>query len=474
MEFDLSKKHCFFFNEILKIPHGSRNEKEISDFIVQFAKDRNLEYKQDEVWNVIVYKNGSEGRENEVPLVLQAHIDMVCEKNNDVEFDFDKEGIKTKVVDGWLCAQGTTLGADDGAGASYILSILDDNTLSHPPIVGVFTSMEEIGLLGAKELKAEDLRGAKRMVNLDGGGEVQTTVSNSGGQRCVVDTKVEKEENTKDCYRLFVTGLKGGHSGGTVHLNRGNSNKVLARALNTLVLNNIDFNLVSISGGLKENAIPREAEAVIACDTDVTDLIKTVERAVQTDLSESDNVIITLEKVEKAAMCMTSKTTLNVVTYMECTPNGFIAPSLAIPGLTLISLNMGVVRTYDEYVEYSYSIRSPLKTARVELMNQMRALARVTNSTLTPGADYPGWMYEENSSLRELLKVVLKEMEDVDLICRATHGGLETGYFKALEPEMDIVTYGPISSGAHTPEEKLDLASFDRAFEVLKELIKRM
>ena len=185
MDFDLNKRHCYYFNEISKIPRGSRNEKAISDYLVSFAKEQGLWYKQDDVYNVIIDKPASEGYENSAPIILQAHIDMVCEKNKDVEHDFEKDPLDLYVEDGWLKARGTTLGADDGYGVSYMLAILEDKSLKHPPLSCIFTSMEEIGLLGAANLKAEDLHG-KKLINLDGGGEIRTTVSSAGGATGII------------------------------------------------------------------------------------------------------------------------------------------------------------------------------------------------------------------------------------------------------------------------------------------------
>lgn len=237
MEFDLSKRHCYYFNEITKIPHGSRNEKALSDYIVSFAKAHGYACRQDEVFNVLVDKPASPGYENCAPVILQAHIDMVNEKNKDSGHDFDKDPLDLYVdEEGWLHARGTTLGADDGSGAAYMLAILDDPDLKHPPIQCIFTTMEEIGLIGASSLKAEDFHG-KKLINLDSGGEVETTVSSAGGARAQIICRLQKEANDLPAYTFGIRGLLGGHSGGLIHLERGNSNILAARILKEMKLN---------------------------------------------------------------------------------------------------------------------------------------------------------------------------------------------------------------------------------------------
>lgn len=472
MEFDLSKKHCFYFNEISKIPHGSRNEKLIADYLEDFAKEHHLAYKRDNVDNVIIYKEASMGRENDEALILQAHIDMVCEKNNDVDFDFEHDSLNLYVEDGYLKARGTTLGADDGSGVSYMLAILDDDHLSHPKLQCIFTTMEEIGLLGAANLKKEDLI-ASRMINLDGGGEVTTCISSSGGRRCVVSLNVEFETNNLNCYRLFVSGLLGGHSGGLINKNRGNSNVLASKILNGLKA--YDLHLIRFNGGLKENAIPREAIIEFSSSYNLNQLNKALEGikiSIKEMLKESDSGFnATIESIIQQDKAMTIDSTNNVINFIYLSPNGFIAPSVAIEGLTLASLNMGVVKTIEDKVNCYFAIRSPLLAYKDDLYNKLSLLASLCNGTIRKDADYPGWPYKQESKLRILLTNILKE-KGIDLKCQAIHGGLECGHFIAMDPNMDIITYGPKNYNAHTPDEMLDLASFDRSFEVLKQIIK--
>ncbi|MFI3284113.1 MAG: M20/M25/M40 family metallo-hydrolase, partial [Erysipelotrichaceae bacterium] len=266
MKFDISKPHCYYFNEICKIPHGSYNEKALSDYIVQFAKDLGLKWKQDEMWNVIVYKDKN-GDYSDESLILQAHIDMVCEKNKSTVHDFEKDPIKLYVdEEGWLHADGTTLGADDGHGCAYMMAILADKEMKHPALECVFTVQEEVGLCGSMIIKKEDLK-SNRMVSLDGGGEVTTSLCSAAGARVKLIKTIETKVNTKPAYTLSVLGLLGGHSGGEIHKEKGNSNKLLVRILMELKLAGCDVELGFIEGGLKANAIPREATCIFASDT---------------------------------------------------------------------------------------------------------------------------------------------------------------------------------------------------------------
>ncbi|MCR5795923.1 MAG: beta-Ala-His dipeptidase [Solobacterium sp.] len=474
MEFDLNKRHCYYFNEIAKIPHGSFNEQAISDYLVTFAKDNGLAYKQDDKFNVIIDKPASPGYEDSEPVILQAHIDMVCEKNKDVEHDFTKDPLDLYVEDGWLKARGTTLGADDGYGVSYMLAILENKDLKHPPLSCIFTSMEEVGLLGAANLQAEDMHG-RRLINLDGGGEVRTTVSSAGGATGLSHCPIRFEASTKPAYALRVRGLKGGHSGALIHMELGNSNTLLARILKELQLQGLDVQLSSFNGGLKFNAIPREADAVFVSAADPEKLqaaIRCSEANIREELEFSDpgfSVIFEPADAEKAIVQKDSDAFLN---YMYLMINGFQHRSVAIEGLTAASLNAGVVTTKEDEILIEDLIRSALKTHTDDMISHLKVLAGLCGVTVEIRDRFPGWGFKADSPLRNTLREVLKE-RGIELKEEASHGGLECSMFKGLVEDMDIITYGPVSQGAHTPGEKLDLASFDRAFDVLCEVLAR-
>ena len=474
MEFDLSKKHCYYFNEISAIPRGSRNEKAVSDYVCEFAKAHGLAYKQDEVWNVIVDKPATPGYEDAEPVILQGHMDIVCEKETGCTHDWEKDPLDLYVnEEGWLTARGTTLGADDGYGVAYMLAVLDDDSFEHPAISCLFTTMEEIGLLGAMNLKKEDLHG-KRLVNLDGGGEVVSCVSSAGGARAVVSCPTEFEANTKPAYKLTVDGLTGGHSGGMIHKEKGNANIIAARILREMQRAGIDVCISDFNGGSKFNAIPHLAEAVFVSDTDEAEIKAAAEKStadIAAELEFSDKGIFTTVEKAEADRKMSQKASDNLITYLFLMPDGFQHRSMAIEGLTTSSLNCGVVRTNEDAVVMDDLIRSALASHTDILIEQLEELGKLTGASVEVHDRFAGWSYEEKSDLREKLKAVVSA-HGKTLETHATHGGLECGVFKGLVPEMDIVTYGPVAEGAHTPEEKLDLESFDRAYTVLVDLLK--
>ena len=477
MDFDLNKRICSYFRQISDIPRGSYHEKAVSDYIVSWAKDHGLSVKQDHVWNVIVEKPASVGRENAEPVILQAHLDMVCEKNKDTEHDFTKDPLDLYVDEnGWLHAKGTTLGADDGMGVAYIMAVLEDHALVHPPIQALFTVQEEVGLLGAMELKAEDLH-AKRLISLDGGGEHETSVSSAGGATFFVSKVIETEENHDPVYSLGIRGLQGGHSGLMIHLERGNSNKLLARVLKEMQLAGADIRLVSISGGSKNNAIPREADAVFTSADDpafLENLIRTSEKKISGELEFSDEGFhVLFEKTEDASEHFTRTVTDDIISFMYLVPDGFRHRSMVIDGLTVNSLNLGVVKTEDGKTVLDISVRSALPSYTDELEEQIRTLAGYLRMDVTCLEHHPSWPYSAHSDLRKVYAEVLKR-HDMELVEVAAHGGLEAGVFCGLVPGMDIITMGAVTENVHTPDETMDLASFDRTYILLCEILAQL
>lgn len=460
-----------YFEEISSIPRGTYNEKGISDYLVNFAKKHDLKYFQDDMYNVIIYKEGSQGYEDHPVLMLQGHMDMVCEKNNDCHHDFEHDPLDLYIEDGWLKAKGTTLGADDGYAIAYMLAILESDTIAHPPLDCVFTVQEEVGLFGANHLKAANLR-AQRMIGMDTGGENVTCVSSSGGRRTTILKPLVKQFNDKNTYTLSITGLLGGHSGGFIDKERGNANKLAFRMLKRLS-EVFDIYLVNVVGGLKENAIPRECVVTFSSDASLFDLKKILDKVSQDirfELEFSDpHFEYTLELLqEKSPFCYDLQSSKEAITLVYLCPNGLKAKSMVIEGLTTVSLNLGVIRLENDVFQCFYSIRSPIMSAKEELTYEIETLASLLNATVESKADYPGWNYEKNSVMREMLRNIIKDELHVTMEEKASHGGLEIGILKGLIPELDIVTLGPICEGAHTPDEKMNLASFEKMFNVLK------
>lgn len=469
---DVSKPYCYYFEEIAKIPHGSYDEERLSNYLVKFGNDLGLKTIQDENNNVIIYKNASKGYEDSAPLLLQAHMDMVCEKNKDSKHDFKKDPLDLYIEDGWLKAKGTTLGADDGTGVAYMLAILADDDLPHPPLECCFTVKEEVGLLGALDLNTSLFK-ARRMISLDGGGEVSTGISSAGG--CVVTQSFDLKyvDNKTSTYKLFVSGLSGGHSGGEIHKEKGNANKLAFRILKEA---KIDLNLVSVNGGLKDNAIPRECEVVFTSDSDVDDIKKAMEQVVidiRKELEFSDSGFkATLEKLELSPKAIEKDLSQKIVDYIYLLPDGFKHRSMAIEGLTLTSLNLGIIRTNDDKLVITSSLRSAIECSIDHMINEIKTLASLFNVDIQTSARYPGWNYKADSDMRKKLNKVMETIYQKPLVEMATHGGCECGVFAAIDDSMDILTYGPITEDIHTPFERLDLSSFDRAYKVLTSLIK--
>ncbi len=475
MEFDTSKRYNYWFRKIADIPRASRKEKAVSDFICDFAREHGLEYVQDEVWNVIVRKPASPGYEDVAPLILQAHTDMVCEKNQDCPHDFDTEPLDLYVdEDGWLRARGTTLGSDDGYGVAYILAILEDDTIPHPPLEAVFTVMEEVGLLGAMALKPGMLT-AHRMINLDGGGEDTTSVSSSGSISVNYEKTIHYEANPDPAYAIRVRGLKGGHSGGDIHLELGNAIKIAAMILKEAEIEGCQIRLVSFNGGMKYNAIPREADVVFTSTTDFDTLQKEMlykEQEVRDQLAFSDSGFrLVFEKAE-AKERFTAADSEETLNFFYLAPNGFQHKHMGIENLTMASCNLGTASTEGSRLSGIALPRAALDSYNDTNLYQYRLLGELFHVTVTGTGKFSPWAYDPDSRMRKIYADALQKLEGKELKTVATHGGLETGIFRGLVPDMDIICVGPVAEGAHTPEERLDLASYDRVWDLLLEIIR--
>ena len=462
-----------FFEEISAIPRGSGNEAGIARYLTEFAKARGLRAVQDDTNNVVIYKGGSAGRENEAPVMLQSHIDMVCEQVVGCGHDFLKDPIELIVEDGWLRANGTTLGADDGAGVAYMLAILDDDKVSHPPLECVFTASEETGLDGARALKKQ-LISATRMIGLDGGGETCTCIGSSGGRRITAKCPVVYGENTSPCYLLTITGLNGGHSGHCIDQGLGNAIKLGFRMLYQLLERGVDIRIVRITGGAKNNAIPREFAVLFSSGFAAPMLERYVDQIaadMKEELIEADpGLTVELQDSELVNSAITQEDSGALITMGYLMPSGMLSRSTKL-NIPTVSLNLGVLVQQDGSVDFDYLLRSPIRSARDDMARQLEAISSIFGGYIQLENDYDGWNYTEKSPLRDALRQVLKE-QGCEMEESASHGGLETGVFKGRYPKMDIITYGPISFGFHTPEEKLDLASFQRSYENLVRLLK--
>lgn len=477
MKFDLNKPYCHYFNEMLKIPHGSKNEKAISDCVVSFAKEHSLKYIQDEMGNVVVYKEASKGYENHEPVILQAHLDMVCEKLEDVEHDFLKDPIQVEVKEGWLTSKGTTLGADDGSGVSYMLAVLADEQLPHPALECAFTVQEEIGLLGAMNLKKEYFK-AKRMINMDCGAEGETVTSTAGGVMVEMKENYLVIEANKPAYSLHVSGLLGGHSGGNINKERANAIKLAFRVLRSFIKSGLDVQLVDADGGNKDNAIPRECSLTFASFAPYEELMRVkneILAKVEAEYEASDpSIEIELDEKGKSKRMMSEEESLSLITMMTILPTGLRSSSMIIKNLPMASLNLASIHLVGGECVLRYSLRSALESWLELMQDELFCIAKQYGFSFQASNHYPAWAYSKESKMREIFKEVYAKKTGKELQYGAGHGGTECGVFCELIEGIDIVTMVAKAENAHTPQERLNLESFDRTYELLCELLKAL
>lgn len=455
-----------YFKEISKIPRASFNEEAISNYVVDFAKKRGFKYIQDEMKNVIVFKDASVGYEDAPSVMIQSHLDMVAEKNKDSNHNFDTDPITLIEKDGFLFADKTTLGADDGAGVAYMLAILDEG-VSHPALECVFTVEEETGLSGADFIDLSMLK-SELCIGLDGSGETETYISSSGGVRGLLSTDVSFEDYESPSIKIAIRGLLGGHSGGEIDQERGNASK-LAGIIMKRAQEHFDIRLVSIEGGLKVNAITRESDFEIALkDTErfltwFEDVKK--EFAIQYEFSDAGLNFIT--EVSRTKRALVKEDSSRIINLLFMLPYGVIQKSKVIKDLVITSANIGTVNLSDTDLKIEISLRATQSFVIENSMAHVQFLADTLGFKCEYSAKYPGWNYDVNSKFRKHLLDVFKEMRGKDMDVVATHGGLELGIWKDKLPNLDIVSFGPIMFDIHTPQERLDLASFDRTYDFM-------
>ena len=455
-----------FFEEISAIPRPSGGEDAIGDYLAAFAAARGLSCRRDAAKNVLICAPASPGREEEAPILLQAHMDMVC---------LDTPApLKLRVQDGWVSAENSTLGADDGAGVALMLALLDAKCLSRPPLECLFTASEETGLTGALHL-GRDMFTARRMVNLDGMGESETCVTSSGGRRLRAHCPVSYADCRLPCFLLTVGGLLGGHSGAEIGSGRANGIQLGFRILYRMLERGADIRIVRISGGGKENAIPGDFRALFASAAPQT-LLETVVRQVIQEQRElyslEPDLFARLEETERVSSAMTREDSGALISMGYLLPTGPLVPS-PVQNIPLVSLNLGILEQTEGEVLFRFNIRSPFQGQRDELSRQIEAVSSIFGGYVSVDSDYPGWPYRADSPLRRALARALEEqgrtLKEISL-----HVGLEAGVFSSLCPDMDIVTFGPVQEDCHTRRERMDLESLRRSFAVLARLLEQI
>lgn len=465
-----------FFEEICAIPHGSRDTKAISDYLVRFAQQRSLRWLQDESNNVILFAAGTPGYEDHAPVILQGHMDMVCEKDPESTIDFSKDGLDLTHDQKDLFARGTTLGGDDGIAVAYALALLDAKDLPHPPLEVILTVDEEIGMLGAAAIDVSMLRG-RTLINLDSEDEGVLTVSCAGGATSTILLPVTRRTVYGPCVCLTVQGLQGGHSGVEIHKNRANANKVMGMLLSRMQ-ESMPVCLTNLSGGAKDNAIPRTCRAsLVIMDPDlnlIAEIAQSVEAEAQTAFDDPA-LAISVEQAEAlGGMALSPEDTKRVIDLLQAVPNGVQAMSQDIAGLVQTSLNLGIAQLEENLLRLTFSVRSSVNEEKQALLDRLRKLAEQFGGTYEQMGEYPAWEYRKDSPLRELMVQVYQELFHAAPQVVAIHAGLECGILGDKLPGLDCVSFGPQMQDIHTSRERLNIASTARMWEYLLEILRRL
>ena len=461
----------YYFEEICKIPHGSGNTKGISDYLAGFAREMGLSCVQDEMNNVVIYKPASPGYENAPTVILQGHMDMVCEKKPGSDHDFMKDGLQLRVLDGYVSASGTTLGGDDGIALAYGLALLESRDLPHPPLELVCTVDEEIGLLGAEGLDCSVLKG-RRMINLDSESEDCMWISCAGGLCAVSRIPVQWTEAEGEKARVRIFGLLGGHSGAEIDKKRANANILMGRFLYELQ-ETVDYEMISLAGGSKDNAIPREAECRLLFGPGMLESAVKFAAKFQKELREeylgSDEglSVEVLPEGEGNAQVLHPVSREKVLFYLMEIPNGIQKMSGTIENLVETSTNLGILELSREELLASSGVRSSVEAARDALGDKIQYLTEFLGGECQITGAYPAWEYRKDSPLRDKMASVYQELYGRPLTVVAVHAGLECGIFYKKLEGLDCVSLGPNMKDIHTSEEKLDIASVERVWNYL-------
>ena len=467
-----------YFEKISSIPRPSFHEERIADYLCEFAREGGLEYYRDEIHNVFIKLPASEGREGEDAVLLQGHTDMVCEKNSDVEHDFLNEGIKLCEKDGWLRAEGTTLGADNGVAVAAMLYILDGaegHIASHPAIECLFTVSEEVGLEGATNFDYSRVS-ATRMINMDSADESEIIAGCAGGVRSIMSFMPEYEAigEGKKTLSLSITGLAGGHSGEDINKGRANANKLLGRIL-LAISRKVDFSLVSMEGGSKDNAIPREAFARVSTADSEGFINAAFEMldVVRSEICRDDaGLSLTIEETAPAPKAMSAQSQKKVLFLLATAQNGIFEMNHSIAGLVESSRNLGIIETKDDgTLEFTFFARASQTSQMNCSTEQLDAYAEILGMKHTVLNSYPGWKYAESSPLREKYAECYEKLFGNPPRVLTIHAGLECGIISEKLKGLDIISCGPIVLNLHSPDEALNLASFERFFTVIKNVI---
>lgn len=463
---NLEPKGIFrFFGEILSIPRPSKHEGQMSDYLVKWAEERGLEHERDSVGNVIIRKQATLGMEHKPWVCLQAHMDMVCEKNSDKEFDFYKDAIVPRIEDGWLKADGTTLGADDGIGVAACLAVLDSKEIEHGPIECLFTVDEEMGLTGANALGGDVLK-SRILLNLDSEDEGEMFIGCAGGIDTVARLFYKKESAPySKAFRITVKGLKGGHSGDDINKGLACANKLLNRILWSLD-KKMNMRLSCFDGGNLRNAIAREAFAVFVVEADKAETVKETVSCFEKDFkyefrSTEPDLSVVLQEEDKPDFVIDAKTQENLLNVLYACPHGVLAMSREIPNFVETSTNLASVKMKEDHIFITTSQRSSVESAKYAAACRVEACFRLAGAEVEHGDGYPGWAPNTDSRVLKVAVETYEELFGKKPVVRAIHAGLECGLIGEKYAGMDMISYGPTLRGVHSPDERLEISTVD-------------
>ncbi len=476
-----SEKVFYFFTELAKIPHGSRNTKRISDYLVDFAKNHNLEYYQDKSNNVVMIQEASAGYEACAPVIIQGHMDMVCEKESGCSINFETDGLDLYIDGDFLRAKGTTLGGDDGIAVAYALAVLDSPDIVHPRLEVVLTVDEEIGMLGAMDIDLSMLKG-HRMLNIDSDIEGHFLTSCAGGATTIASIPVTRQNQTGRGVKLTLTGLLGGHSGSEIDKEHGNALVLMGRVLKYLA-DRTTIGIVSIHGGLKDNAIPRECTAQLLLPKDkealelapALQIIAEIEAILQKEYAVSDaGVCIKTEDMgEMSAEILSYVSQTKVLFYLNNVPNGVQHMSCSMPGLVEASCNVGILKLEEDACSVVTSLRSSVSSRKEAMADKLQFLAEFLGGDMERKGDYPAWEYAAESALRDSISAIYQELFGETPVFEAIHAGLECGILSGKIKDLDCISFGPNNYDIHTPKERLSISSAEKIWRLLVEFLKR-
>lgn len=465
-----------YFEKLCAIPHGSGNTKQISDYLAAFAKEQGLRYRQDELNNVIIFADGTCGYEDHEPVIIQGHMDMVCEKDADCPIDMQTQGLDVTHDGRVVFAKGTTLGGDDGIAVAYALALLEDRSIPHPPLEVIITVDEETGMEGANGIDLRELKGRK-MINIDSEDEGVFTVSCAGGAKSTICLPAERRAVYGPCVRLVVEGLQGGHSGVEIHKNRANANKIMGEFLSR-IQKMMPICITKLSGGAKDNAIPRSCQVTMVAlgmyIERINEVAETLQREVREQYDEP-NAIVRGDDVDAlGGNALTTECSSKVIALLNAVPNGVQTWSKDIAGLVQTSLNLGIAELEDEQLRLTFAVRSSVNREKQELLDKLKELANFYEGSYTQKGDYPAWEYRKDSQLRDTFVRIYQKLYGKEPKVEAIHAGLECGLISEKLPDLDCISVGPQMHDIHTSREKLEIASTERTWKLLLEVLKEL